>query len=328
MGKNSESRPERNFKCALVTGGAGFIGSHIAEALVSAGCGVRVIDNLSGGYRENLAHIAGRITFVNGDIRDADALARAAAGCDVIFHEAAVVSVTRTVEAPVETAAVNDMGTLQVLDTARRQGIRRVVLASSSAVYGDDPAMPKREDMRLKPMSPYAVQKLTGEHYARLYHDLYGTETVCLRYFNVYGPRQDPSSPYSGVISIFMTRAFSGEPPVVYGDGEQCRDFVFVKDVVRANLLAGAMPEISGKVFNVGTGTAMTINALWRSIARRAGVDAVPVHAPARAGDIRESVSSIDRAAALLTFRPAYDFERGLQSTMAWYRHQAEREVL
>ena len=232
---------------------------------------------------------------------------------------------TRTVEAPVETAAVNDMGTLQVLDTARRTGVRRVVLASSSAVYGDDPAMPKREDMRPKPMSPYAVQKLTGEYYARLYHELYSLETVCLRYFNVYGPRQDPSSPYSGVISIFMTRAFSGEPPVVYGDGEQCRDFVFVKDVVQANLLAGNLPDISGEVFNVGTGKAMTVNGLWRSIAQRAGIDIAPVSAPLRAGDIRESLSSIDRAQAVLGFRPAYDFERGIASTMAWYQHQAER---
>lgn len=317
--------PELNFKRLLITGGAGFIGSHIAEALVAAGCEVRVIDNLASGYLENLAHLGDRVTFIKGDIRDADALARAAEGCDVIFHEAAVVSVTRTVEAPVETAAVNDMGTLQVLDTARRTGVRRVVLASSSAVYGDDPAMPKREDMRPKPMSPYAVQKLTGEYYARLYHELYGLETVCLRYFNVYGPRQDPSSPYSGVISIFMTRAFSGEPPVVYGDGEQCRDFVFVKDVVQANLLAGNLPDISGEVFNVGTGKAMTVNGLWRSIAQRAGIDIAPVSAPPRAGDIRESLSSIDRAQAILGFRPAYDFERGIASTMAWYQHQAER---
>lgn len=318
--------PELNFNRALITGGAGFIGSHIAEALVAAGCEVRVIDNLASGYLENLAHLGDRVAFIKGDIRDADLLARTASGCDVIFHEAAVVSVTRTVEAPVETAAVNDMGTLQVLDTARRTGVRRVVLASSSAVYGDDPAMPKREAMRPKPMSPYAVQKLTGEYYARLYHELYGLETVCLRYFNVYGPRQDPSSPYSGVISIFMTRAFSGEPPVVYGDGEQCRDFVFVKDVVQANLLAGSLPNISGEVFNVGTGRAMTVNGLWRSIAQRAGIGVAPVSAPPRAGDIRESLSSIDRAQAVLGFQPAYDFERGIASTMAWYQRQAERE--
>lgn len=317
---------ELNFKLALITGGAGFIGSHIADALVSAGCEVRVIDNLTSGHLENLAHLGNRVTFIEGDIRDADVLEQAADGCDVIFHEAAVVSVTRTVEAPVETASVNDMGTLQVLDTARRKGVRRVVLASSSAVYGDDPVMPKNEDMRPKPMSPYAVQKLTGEYYARLYHELYGLETVCLRYFNVYGPRQDPSSPYSGVISIFMTRAFSGEPPVVYGDGEQCRDFVFVSDVVQANLLAGNLPGSSGMVFNVGTGTAMTVNDLWRGITQRAGIDVEPAYAPPRAGDIRESLSSIERAGSILGFQPAYDFERGIASTMAWYQHQAERE--
>ncbi|WP_373499700.1 SDR family oxidoreductase [Desulfococcus sp.] len=317
---------EFNFSRALITGGAGFIGSHIADVLVRAGRQVRVIDNLASGSLDNLAHLGDRVDFIHGDIRDADLLLRAARGCEVIFHEAAVVSVTRTVAAPVETAAVNDMGTLQVLDTARKAGVRRVVLASSSAVYGDDPVMPKREEMRPKPMSPYAVQKLTNEHYARLYHELYGIETVCLRYFNVYGPRQDPSSPYSGVISIFMTRAFTGEPPVVYGDGEQCRDFVFVEDVARANLLAGVAPDISGGVFNVGTGTAMTVNDLWLSIARRAGIDAAPVYAPSRPGDIRESLSSIDRAEAELGFRPAYDFERGIDITMAWYRDRAERK--
>ena len=318
--------PELNFKRVLITGGAGFIGSHIAEALVAAGCEVRVLDNLTGGRLKNLAHLGGRVVFIEGDIRDADAMAAAAGGCDVIFHEAAVVSVTRTVEAPLETAEINEMGTLQVLETARQKAVRRVVLASSSAVYGDAPEMPKREDMRPKPMSPYAVQKLTGEHYARLYNELYGLETVCLRYFNVYGPRQDPSSPYSGVISIFMTRAVSGAPPVVYGDGEQCRDFVFVKDVVQANLLAGILPGIGGGVFNVGTGKAVTVNDLWRSISQRSGVDAAPVHAPPRSGDIRKSLADIDRAGRILRFQPGYDFDRGIQSTMAWYQRQAESE--
>lgn len=313
-----------NFSRALITGGAGFIGSHIADLLVSAGCGVRILDNLASGRLENLAHLGDRVEFLRGDIRDEGLLSQAVRGCEVVFHEAAVVSVTRTVAEPVETASVNETGTLRVLDAARKAGVRRVVLASSSAVYGDDPAMPKREEMRPRPMSPYAVQKLTNEHYAGLYHELYGLETVCLRYFNVYGPRQDPSSPYSGVISIFMTRAFSGEPPVVYGDGEQCRDFVFVADVARANLLAGRLPDIGGGVFNVGTGRSLTVNELWRRIARRAGIDAAPVYAPPRSGDIRESRSSIDRAEAVLGFRPAYDFDRGIALTMAWYRDRAE----
>jgi len=317
---------ELNFRRALITGGAGFIGSHIADALVSANCEVCVIDNLSGGYRKNLAHQGDRIDFIKGDIRDADTLAQASRGCEVVFHEAAIVSVTRTVAAPVETAAVNDMGTLQVLDAARREGVRRVVLASSSAVYGDDPVMPKREEMRPKPMSPYAVQKLANEYYAHLYHELYGLETVCLRYFNVYGPRQDPSSPYSGVISIFMARSFSGVPPIVYGDGKQCRDFIFVNDVVQANLLAAGLSGISGGVFNVGTGTAVTVNDLWQRIARRVGIDAPPIYAPPRPGDIRESLSSIDRAESVLGFRPTFDLEQGIGSTMAWYQRQAERE--
>jgi UDP-glucose 4-epimerase len=318
---------ELNFSRALVTGGAGFIGSHLADALVSAGCEVCILDNLSSGRLENLSHLGDRITFIEGDIRDAGTLAEAARGCEVVFHEAAVVSVTKTVAAPVETAAVNDMGTLQVLETARRSDVRRVVLASSSAVYGDDPEMPKHEKMRPKPMSPYAVQKLTGEYYARLYHELYDIETVSLRYFNVYGPRQDPSSPYSGVISIFMTRALSGEPPVIYGDGEQRRDFVFVADVVRANLMAAGAPGAGGGIFNVGTASAMTVNDLWRRIAGLAGMDAAPVHAAPRAGDIRESRSSIARAAAALGFHPDYDFEKGIAATMAWYRDQAERNA-
>ncbi|MEJ2038421.1 MAG: NAD-dependent epimerase/dehydratase family protein, partial [Desulfosarcinaceae bacterium] len=204
------------FSKALVTGGAGFIGSHLAEALVQGGCEVIVVDNLSSGHEHNLEGFRDRINFVHGDIRDGEALAGLCQGCDLVFHQAAVVSVTKTVEDPVASTLVNDIGTLQVLDAARRSGVKRVVLASSSAVYGDDPQLPKVESMLPRPQSPYAVQKLTNEHYARLYHGLYGLETVCLRYFNVFGPRQDPSSPYSGVISIFMTKAARAESPVIY----------------------------------------------------------------------------------------------------------------
>ncbi|MBW2437021.1 MAG: SDR family NAD(P)-dependent oxidoreductase, partial [Deltaproteobacteria bacterium] len=208
-----------SFNNALVTGGAGFIGSHLVEALVEAGCRVTVLDNLSSGNIDNLTHLKGKFRFYQEDIRDASALLAAAENCEVVFHMAAVVSVPQTIENPVDAAAVNDTGSLLVFEAARKQGVKRVVFSSSCAVYGDDPRLPKREDMLPKPMSPYAVQKLAAEYYANVYDDLYGIETAVLRYFNVYGPRQDPSSPYSGVISIFMTEALLDEAAVIYGDG-------------------------------------------------------------------------------------------------------------
>ena len=228
----------KKMKKALVTGGAGFIGSHLVDALLSDGCQVVVLDNLSTGRLSNLEHVIDKISFHKGDIRDRETLANAVKDCEVVFHQAAMVSVPRTVEDPLGSAMINEIGTLLVLEAARKHHVKRVVLASSSAVYGDDPDLPKMEKMVVKPLSPYAVQKLTGEYYANIYYDLYGLETSCLRYFNVYGPRQDPSSPYSGVISIFMSRALSQKSPVIYGDGNQYRDFIFVNDVVRANLLA------------------------------------------------------------------------------------------
>ncbi len=311
-----------HFKTALVTGGAGFIGSHLADALVAAGCEVRVLDNLSSGRLTNLNHVNDRIEFQEGDIQNPDQVARAAEGCELIFHEAAVVSVTRTVEDPVGSARINDLGTLQVLEIARKVGVRRVVLASSSAVYGDDPALPKREDMTPLPQSPYAVQKLTGEFHARLYKNLYGLETVCLRYFNVYGPRQDPSSPYSGVISIFMTRAARRNPPTIYGNGEQSRDFVFVQDVVQANLLAADTPGADGRVFNVGIGSSVTVNDLWKIIRDMSGITLSPEYGPPRPGDIRESISDIRLAKKILKFKPEFSFSEGLEQTLAWYQSQ------
>jgi UDP-glucose 4-epimerase len=230
------------------------------------------------------------------------------------------VSVVKTVEDPIESALVNDLGTLYVLETARRAGVRRVVLASSSAVYGDDPEVPKNESMPARPKSPYAIQKYTDEMYAAAYNDLYGIETVCLRYFNVYGPRQDPSSPYSGVISLFMTRSISETPPVIYGDGNQYRDFVYVKDVVEANLQAAAAKGAGGKCFNVGTGRHVTINALWDAISGLSGFDASPEYLPPRPGDILESVSAIDRAEMSLNYRPDHSLEKGLALTFAWYK--------
>ena len=311
-----------DFQKALITGGAGFIGSHIAEELVHQGCAVTVLDNLSSGHLENLDTIKSGVDFVRGDIQDEQILEDVISGCNLVFHQAAVVSVTKTVTDPVQSTAVNDLGTLKVLEAARRNGVRRVVLASSSAVYGDDPQLPKVESMTPRPLSPYAVQKLTNEHYAQLYNKLYGLEVVCLRYFNVYGPRQDPSSPYSGVISIFMTRAGSGTAPTIYGDGRQSRDFVFVKDVVQANILAARQAAAPGQVFNVGTGNSIEINTLWNKIAELAQCAVTPDHAASRPGDIVHSVAGIQKAEEKLGFRPVVSLDQGLAHTFAWYRDQ------
>jgi UDP-glucose 4-epimerase len=311
-----------NFKNALVTGGAGFIGSHLVEALVAAGCNVAVIDNLSTGRLSNLAAVRDRITFYQGDFRDPRLLNQAVTGCEVLFHLAAIVSVPWTVENPVDSAAVNEMGTLQVLEAARRHHVRRFIGASSCAVYGDGSRNPKQENMPPKPLSPYAIQKLVGEQYARLYSELYGMETLFLRYFNVYGPRQDPSSPYSGVISIFMNRAIAGQSPVIYGDGKQYRDFVFVNDVVQANLLAAAAKPAGGHVFNIGTGEFIRIRELWQIIRKIAGTTAEPVFEPQRPGEILESLADIDRARCDLGFTPAHPLKKGLQITLEWYRQQ------
>jgi len=305
---------------ALVTGGAGFIGSHLVEALLADGCRVTVLDNLSTGHRHNIDDLGDRIDFVEGDIRDARLLDKVIKGCEVVFHQAAVVSVTLSVQDPSHSCEVNDLGTVRVLDAARRNGVRRVVMASSSAIYGDDPRLPKIEDMVPKPLSPYAVQKLTGEVYASVFKDLYGLETVCLRYFNVFGPRQDPSSPYSGVISIFMTRASAGQAPTIYGDGGQTRDFIYVKDVVRANLMAATEPSAAGGVFNVGTGSSIRIHALWSLIGELSDVQIEPVFGPPRDGDIRESVSDIHKIGGVLGFSPQVELRQGLIDTLAWYR--------
>ena len=306
---------------ALVTGGAGFIGSHLVDELVANGCRVTVLDNLSTGHCHNIDHLKDRIDFVEGDIRDAGLLNQVVKGCEVVFHHAAVVSVSQSVLDPSHSCEVNDLGTVRVLDASRRNGVQRVVMASSSAVYGDDPRMPKTEDMAPKPLSPYAVQKLTGELYASVFKGLYGLETVCLRYFNVFGPRQDPSSPYSGVISIFMNKATDGEIPTIYGDGGQSRDFIYVKDVVRANLMAATESTAAGGVFNVGTGVAIRILDLWKMIGGLSNVKMDPVFDPPRAGDIRESVSDIGRIRQSLGFRPQIALRQGLIDTLDWYRN-------
>ena len=237
----------------------------------------------------------------------------------MIFHQAAVVSVPQTVEDPTGSASVNISGTLTILDVARAQGISRVVLASSCAVYGDDPAQPKCEDLPPLPKSPYALQKLIGEMHARLYYELYGLESICLRYFNVFGPRQDPSSPYSGVISIFMERAVEKRIPVIYGDGDQSRDFIYVNDVVSANLLAAVAGSADGRAINVGTGHNITINRLWELIRKFSNVDLTPDYETPRAGDIRASLADIQQARHDLEFEPEFNFKKGLKSTFDWY---------
>jgi len=307
-------------KKALVTGGAGFIGSHIVDALLSNGCQVIVLDDLSTGRLSNLKHIRDKISFYKGNICDREALDTAAKDCELIFHQAAVVSVPQTIEDPVGSAMVNEVGTLSLLEFARKSNVKRIILASSCAVYGDDTQLPKVKNMLPKPLSPYAVQKLTGEYYARLYNDLYGLESVCLRYFNVYGPRQDPTSPYSGVISIFMSKAVSKEAPVIYGDGKQYRDFVFVNDVVRANLLAASVDQANGKIFNIGTGKYVTIDRLWEMTCDLCSLNIKTEYKPPRPGDIVESVANIDRAKTVLGFNPEYSFEKGLKVTFDWYK--------
>jgi len=308
------------FQRVLVTGGAGFIGSHLVDVLLTGGCRVTVLDDLSSGSERNLPAPGGALRFVRGDIRDRSAVAEAVEGCAAVFHLAAVVSVPKTTQDPVGSAEVNEIGSLNVLEAAREAGVKRFVFASSSAVYGDDPRLPKREVMEAKPLTPYAVQKLAVEYHARVYSGLYGLPCASLRFFNVFGPRQDPSSPYSGVISIFMTRALSGEGPVINGDGRQSRDFVFVGDVVQALIGAATSPSAPGKVFNVGTGQSVTIKQLWEAIAALSGSTAKPVHGPPRPGDVPQSVSAIDAARAELGFAPRVSFKTGLEVTMAWYR--------
>jgi UDP-glucose 4-epimerase len=306
----------------LVTGGAGFIGSHIVDALIGQGHDVVVLDNLSSGHRENLTQVMDRISFIEGDVRDPDACLQASEGCDGMFHEAALVSVADSVERPRDNHEINMTGMLNVLEAARTNGVKRVVFASSAAIYGNNPELPKTEEMRPEPMSPYAVAKITGEYYLRTYAELYGLECVALRYFNVYGPRQDPSSPYSGVISIFSTRVGKGQPITIYGDGEQTRDFVNVADVVSANLTAmtvgfpatsnAQLPIVNFSVFNVATGKQHTLLDLLDHLESVAGNTVVRNFAPARAGDIRHSFASSKKLQAL-GWQPSVEFREGLQ---------------
>ncbi len=302
---------------ALVTGGAGFIGSHIGARLAAAGIEVVAFDDLSTGKRENLRGIDARL--VVGDVRDRAALGAAMAGCDLVFHEAAVVSVPKSVEDPQLSHDVNIQGTLNVLLEARARGVRRVVFAGSAAVYGEEPTLPKHEGMLPAPISPYGVEKITGELYLKAWPKLYGVETVTLRYFNVFGPRQDPSSPYSGVISIFVQRALSGAPITVFGDGMQTRDFVFVGDVAEANYRAGTVPGVSGATFNVARGEQTTLVELLAMLGRIVGRDLAPTFAEARGGDIRYSIADVRAARDALGWAAQVGVEDGLRKLVDWF---------
>jgi nucleoside-diphosphate-sugar epimerase len=304
----------------LVTGGAGFIGSHICEALVKRGERVRVLDNLLTGKRANLAHLEEEIEFIEADLRDYEATRRAVEGVSFVFHQAAVPSVPRSVVEPRLNHEANVDGTFNVLMAAREAGVRRVIYAASSSAYGDTPVLPKTESMLPNPLSPYAAAKLFGEYYCQVFTRVYGLETVALRYFNVFGPRQDPSSPYSGVISKFVTALLSGEAPVIYGDGEQSRDFTYIDNVVDANLRAAEAREASGEVINVATGERITLNQLLAELQKIIGANLRPRYAERRAGDVRHSLADISRARQLLGYEPTVSLAEGLRRTVEWYR--------
>jgi UDP-glucose 4-epimerase len=306
----------------LVTGGCGFIGSHLVAALVARGDRVRVLDDFSSGRRASLADVAPDVEIHEGDVRDADVVRRAVAGVEYVLHQAALVSVPRSFEAPLLTHAINATGTLNVLVAAREAGVRRLLYAGSASAYGDDPALPKREDMAPQPLSPYAAAKLAGEQYCAVFAHGYGLETVVLRYFNVYGPRQDPRSPYAGVISRFIAALLRGEPPTIYGDGTQSRDFVYVDDVVAANLLALEAPAATGAPINVASGQRHSLLDLVATLNMVVGTAIAARHAPRRAGDVWHSQASIARAEQALGYRPRVSLRDGLARTVAWYRSQ------
>lgn len=304
----------------LVTGGCGFIGSNIVERLVELGESVRVLDDLSTGKAENIAPYAGKVDLVQGDLRDPETVAKAVNGIDYILHQAAMPSVQRSVENPLMSNDINVNGTVNLLNEARKAKVRRVVYAASSSAYGNQPVPVKTESLLPMPLSPYAVAKLTCEYYLQAFNECYGLETVSLRYFNVFGPRQDPNSDYSAVIPLFITRCLRGESPVIYGDGEQSRDFTYVSNNVSANLLAATAPGVAGKVFNIACGHSYTLLQLLDEINNILGTDIKPQHAPARTGDVRHSLADIRLAEKMLGYKVEVDFAEGLRRTVESYR--------
>ena len=306
---------------AVVTGGAGFIGSHIAGALAASGARVRVLDDLSTGHRENLDEIGGDVDFIQGSVADEQLLSKALENVELIFHEAAIPSVPRSVEAPRNTHVASVDGTFALLLAAKEAGVKRVVYAASSSAYGDQPTLPKVEQMAPDPLSPYAVAKLVGEYYCRVFTRVYGLETVSLRYFNVFGPRQDPGSQYSGVVSRFISALLNDERPVIYGDGEQSRDFTYIENVVAANLSAASASRASGHVINVANGQRITLNELLSELKQLTGkTDVTAEYREPRVGDVRHSLADITMARELLGYESKVDLREGLKRTLEWWK--------
>jgi UDP-N-acetylglucosamine/UDP-N-acetyl-alpha-D-glucosaminouronate 4-epimerase len=303
----------------LVTGGAGFIGSHLCEELIRRGERVRVVDSLITGKRENLAHLP-QVEFLQGDLADIDVARRAVQGIEYVLHQAAIPSVPRSVADPVTSNRANIDASLSVLVAARDAGVRRVVYAGSSSAYGNSETLPKVETMPTAPLSPYALQKLVAEQYCQMFTSLYGFETVTIRYFNVFGPRQDPSSPYSGVISLFISALCEDRRPTIYGDGEQTRDFTYVANVVDGVLRACHAPGASGEIINVATGGRISLKQLFETVKRKVGSQLEPIYSEPRAGDVRDSQADIGKAERLLGYTPSVSFDDGLGRTVAWYR--------
>ena len=301
----------------LVTGGAGFIGSHLAHALVQRGDTVRIVDNFSSGRREN---VPAGVEVIEGDLADAGVAARAVAGCEYVLHQAAIPSVPRSVKDPLGTHRANVDGTVQLLVAARDAGVKRLVFAGSSSSYGNSAVLPKREDMRPAPITPYAFQKYVGEQYCQMFTSLYGLETVTTRYFNVFGPRQAPDSPYSGVISLFIKALLAGQPPMIHGDGRQTRDFTYVANVVDGVLRAATAEGVAGEVINVATGGRISLRELARSLKLLVGSEIVPTFGPAREGDVKDSQADIFKARKLLGYEPTIPFEEGLRRTVEWFK--------
>ncbi len=304
----------------LVTGGAGFIGSHLVDHLVKQGEQVRVLDDLSTGRIENIEHNLGAIDFIKGSIVDLDTVRSAVHGIDYVLHHAAIASVPKSVNDPIASNEVNVNGTLNTLVAARDAGVKRLVFASSSSVYGDSPSMPKAEDMPTSPISPYAANKLAGEHYCRMFTTLYGFETVCLRYFNVFGPRQDPNSEYAAVIPKFLTMLMRHEQPLIHGDGLQSRDFTYVENNVHANILACVSPGIAGEVFNIACGESASLLELVAGLNEALGVSIDPVFGPPMCGDVKHSLAAIEKAKRLLDYSPSINFEDGLFKMVDWFK--------